>query len=115
MSETKYSIDSYQIEIFAVDCKGGRTRWGNRKIRLFSKGKEAAQAVFAHEGEKCPEPYFSDGKIFYFASDSQYQAVIDLLRNEHPVFIHWKPVHDPKESQDGDAFFSAENTVRSKK
>lgn len=106
MAETRYQIDAFQIEIYSVDRKGGRTRWGDRKIRLFSRGKEVAQAVFAKCGEKCPEPYFAEGKIFYFASSSQYPDVLDLLRHENPVFICWNPVHDPKESQDGDAFFT---------
>lgn len=111
MAETKYRIDSYQIEIYAVDRKGGRTRWGDRAIRLFSQGKEVAQAVFAREGEKCPEPYLEEDKIYYFASSSQYMSVLDLLRNETQVFICWTPVHDPKESRDGDAFFSTGNPV----
>lgn len=105
MTVKTYKIDSYSVQLYAIDRKGGRTRWGDKTILLYSRGREVAQAVFAEEGSKPPEPYFSNDKIFYFAHASQYDAVIDLLRNEKSVYISWKPVSDPKEPQDGDAFF----------
>jgi hypothetical protein len=108
MAETKYRIDSYGIKIFGNDSKGSRTRWGDRCIYLYSEGIEVAQAVFAKPGHDVPEPYFAEGKIFYFASSDQFPDVINLLRHESPVFIAWKPVHDPKEPEDGDAFFFTE-------
>ena len=39
MSETRYQIDAFQIEIYSVDRKGGRTRWGDHpalSIRMCS-------------------------------------------------------------------------------
>jgi hypothetical protein len=108
MAVTKYKIDSYCIKIFGNDSKGSRTRWGDRCIYLYSEGTEVAQAVFAKPGHDVPEPYFTEGKIFYFASSDQFPDVINLLRHERPVFIAWKPVHDPKEPEDGDAFFFTE-------
>ncbi len=105
MFTKSFKIDSYSVQLYAVDRKGGRTRWGDKTILLYSKGREVAQAVFAREGCNPPEPYFSGDKIFYFAHASQYEAVMDLLRNEKEVYISWKPVSDPKEPQDGDAFF----------
>ena len=105
METTSFKIDSYTIEVYAKDMKGGRTRWGDKVIYLYSGGRNIAQAVFAREGFKAPEPYLSGGKIYFFAQAYQYSAVIDLLRNEKPVYIAWKPVADPKEPQDGDAYF----------
>ncbi len=105
MKITEYKIDSYTVEIYSSDLKGDRTRWGEKVIRLFLEGREVGQAVFAREGAELPEPYLSGGKIFYFAPGPQYADVIDLLRNEHPVFIAWKPISDPQEPSDGDAFF----------
>jgi len=32
--------------------------------------------------------------------------VIDLLRNEKPVYIGWYPKPDAKEEDDGDAYFA---------
>ncbi len=105
MQATSYRIDSYSIYVYAKDRKGGRTRWGDKLIHLFSEGREVAQAVFAREGFDAPEPYFSTGKIYYFAQSYQFHAVIDLLRAEKPVYIAWQPIYDPKEPQDGDAYF----------
>lgn len=105
MKSVEYRIDSYVIEIYSSDQKGARTRWGERIIRLFSLGKEVAQAVFAREGTELPEPYLSAGKIYYFAPSHLYADVLDLLRNEKPVCIAWKPIPDPKEPDDGDAYF----------
>ncbi len=105
MEATSFKIDSYTIQVYAKDMKGGRTRWGDKVIYLYSEGRNIAQAVFAREGCKAPEPYFSGGKIYFFAQAYQYSAVIDLLRNEKPVYVAWKPISDPKELQDGDAYF----------
>ena len=105
MAITSFKIDSYCVQLYAIDRKGGRTRWGDKIILLYSGGREVAQAVFAGEGSNPPEPYFSAGKIYYFAPASMYGAVIDLLRNEKTVYIAWKPVSDPKEARDGDAYF----------
>lgn len=112
MAIKTFKIDSYSVEVYAVDRKGGRTRWGDKTILLYSGGKEIAQAVFAEEGCKPPEPYFSGGKIFYFAPASQYPVVMDLLRKEKSVYISWKPVSDPKEPQDGDAFFHTNRKIK---
>ena len=108
MSVTKYKIDAYSVKIFGNDSKGSRTRWGDRCIYLYSEGKEIAQAVFAKMGQDVPEPYLSEGKIYYFASGDQFHDVLSLLRDENPVFIAWEPVYDPKEPEDGDAFFFME-------
>jgi hypothetical protein len=105
MAVTTYRIDAYCVKIYGRDSKGRRTRWGDRMIELYSGEKMVAQAVFAISKHEAPEPYFSDGKIFYFAESDQFADVLDLLRNEKPVYIAWQPVHDPKEPNDGDAYF----------
>ena len=108
MAATSYKIDTYSVKIFGNDSKGRRTRWGDRCIHLFSEGKEVAQAVFAKPGQEVPEPYFSEGKIYYFAGSDQFADVLYLLRDDSPVHIAWEPVHDPKEPEDGDAYFYTE-------
>ena len=67
--------------------------------------REIGRAVFAVEGESVPEPYFADNRIYFFAPWYQYQAVKDLLEGDRPVYIIWESVSDPKEPQDGDAYF----------
>ena len=108
MRRLSYKIDSFDIRLYGNDQKGGRTRWGDKVIRLTSKGKEIGQAVFAREGAKSPEAYCSGDKIFFFAPSSQYSAVVELLRRPEPVYLNWESVNDPKEKDDGDAFFSNE-------
>lgn len=109
--ETKYKIDAFEVEIYACDRKGKRTRWGDRVIRIYSDGKEVGQAVFANDESKIPEPYLAEGKVYYFSSWRQYPDVLDLLRNAKPVYIIWKPAHDPKEDLDGDAFFCTDKIL----
>ena len=105
MKVIRYKIDNYSIQTFATDRKGKRVRWGDRLIFLYSKGKCVAQATFSCEDKKSPEPFLSGNIIYYFAPGYQYGSVVDLLRNEKPVYIAWKPISDPKEPGDGDAFF----------
>lgn len=105
MNLKSYVIDGYAVEIFSIDKRGKRTRWGDKMIKLYSGGIHVGQAVFASEGERPPEPYYSEEKIYYFAPSSQYQVVLDLLRNAKPVYFAWRPTNDPKESNDGDAVF----------
>jgi len=111
MKTIDFKIDNYKVELYAKDRKGGRKRWGDKIIYLYSNGREVAQAVFASEHAKAPEPYYAEGKIYFFAEAYQYDAVIDLLRNEHPVYIAWKPVYDQKEPHDGDAYFYTEKVI----
>ena len=105
MNLKSYVIDGYAVEIFSIDKRGKRTRWGDKMIKLYSGGIHVGQAVFASEGERPPEPYYSEEKIYYFAPSSQYQVVLDLRRNAKPVYFAWRPTNDPKESNDGDAVF----------
>jgi len=112
MKVISYKIDSYTVKIYASDLKGRRTRWGDKVIHIYSEGKEVAQAVFAVEGSKIPEPYFEDGKIFYFAPSSQFRYVLGLLQGPNPMSIAWEPIHDPKETNDGDAYFFTEAVKR---
>ncbi len=114
MRVVSHKIDSYSVQIYATDLKGRRTRWGDKIIHIYSGGKEVAQAVFAIEGSKNPEPYFADGKIYYFAPSSQFESVLGLLRNPEPVFIAWESIHDPKEPNDGDAYFFTDPIKRDK-
>lgn len=113
MKEIKYRIDRYQVSVYARDIKGQRTRWADRIIRLYQEGREIAQAVFAVEGEKVPEPFLSeDEKIFFFASSARFMEVLEILRSFDPVYIVWQPIYDPKEPKDGDAFFLVEEVKK---
>ncbi len=108
--EIRHKVDKYSVEVYAKDNKGDRTRWADKIIRLYSKDKEVARAVFSSEGHDVPEPYYSesDDLIYFYARGSQFSAVLDVLRNHDPVYIVWRPVADDRETGDGDAFFVSE-------
>lgn len=108
MKITSFKINAYSVQIYAKDRKGIRTRWGDKMIQLYSEGREVAQAVFAREDFEAPEPYFSGGKIYFFAQSELYSSVINLLQSKETVYIAWEPVSDPKEPNDGDAYFYTE-------
>jgi hypothetical protein len=105
MSETRYKIDAYSVEFYAVDRKGSRLRWGDRVLKLYAEGREVAKAVFSNEISQIPEPYISDGKIHYFGPADQFPQLLSMLRGGLPASIAWRPAHDPKEAMDGDAVF----------
>lgn len=108
MKTVSFRIDTYRVRLYGTDNKGARTRWGDKVIDLYSKGNLVGTAVFASQGNNPPESHYAEGLIRYFAPHSQYPVVINLLRSEKNVTINWKPVNDPKEPMDGDAFFESE-------
>ena len=112
MPETRYRIDTYSVEFNAVDRKGSRRRWGHRVLKLYSEGREVAQAVFSTQKSQIPEPYISDGIIHYFAPAGQFSEILSMLRGGHAAFIAWRPIYDPKEARDGDAVFIFEDMER---
>ena len=109
MAETRYKIDNYTVEFYAVDRKGSRKRWGDRGLKIYSDGREIASAIFSDEDSSIPEPYMADGKIHYFAPSSQFSDLLAMLRKEKNSYIAWRPAYDPKESLDGDAVFVFED------
>lgn len=100
-----FTIDGYRVQAYANDAAGSTTRWADRVIYLYSAGQNVAIAYFAKEGETAPEPSYSGGKIWYHANSHMYAPVIDLLRNESPVYISWVTKTDSSEAGDGDAYF----------
>lgn len=109
-----YRVDGYSVELYGADRKGKRTRWGDKIIHIYSAGKNVGQAVFTAEGEDNQDSYFADGKIYYFAPGSQFQSVLQLLESSTIIHFAWRPVHDPKESNDGDAVFYSDRETRNK-
>jgi len=73
---------------------------------LYSDGKLVGHATFSKEGHSIGDSHVYQDVIYLRAPASQYDAVIDLLRNEKPVYIGWYPKPDAKEEDDGDAYFA---------
>ena len=108
MAVTSYKIDTYSVRVYANEESGEKTVWGTKTIFMYSGGKHVASAFFAKAGFQAPDADFSadDGHIYFHAQGEQYSAVIDLLRNEKPVYINWAPTSDDVESDDGEAYFN---------
>ena len=104
-AKLSYKIDEYRLDIYGADRKGKRTRWADKIIYLYAKGSEIGQAVFSVEDEKPSESNVSGGKIYFYASSNVFDPVWKLLSCGVPVYITWEPINDPKEKNDGDAFF----------
>lgn len=99
-----FLIDKYSVQLYANDLRGSMTRWADKVIYLYSGNQLVANAYFAREGTSAPDATFSGGVIYYHAPGSQYAPVIDMLRNEKPVYIAWTPHADSTEPNDGDAY-----------
>lgn len=109
MAITSYKIDKYKVELYANDLRGNLTRWAARVVYVYSKDKHVASAYFAREGYTAPDAALgSDGHIYFHAHGEQYAPVLDLLRNEKPVYIAWQPHSDSGEPNDGNAYFYIE-------
>jgi hypothetical protein len=105
MAEMHYKIDNYLVRLYGNDTKGQVTREADKEILVYSGGKLVGHATFAKEGHVTGDSHVYQGVIYLRAPTSQYDAVIDLLRNEKPVYIGWFPKPDAKEENDGDAYF----------
>lgn len=101
-----FQIDKYTVQLFANDLRGSLTRWADKVIFLYSGNQNVGQAYFAREGASAPDATFSGGIVWYHAPGSQYAPVMDMLRNEKPVYINWFPHTDSTEPNDGNAYFS---------
>lgn len=106
MAEMLYKIDNYLVRLYGNDTKGQVTREADKEILVYSEGKLVGHATFAKEGHVTGDSHVYQGVIYLCAPTSQYETVIDLLRNEKPVYIGWYPKPDAKEENDGDAYFA---------
>lgn len=105
MTTVTHKIDEYSTQVYANDLRGSITRWAAGVIYLYSSGKHVGSAYFAREGYTAPDATYA-GKIIYFhAQHEQYERVLDLLRNEEPVYLCWRQRQDPTEPNDGNAYF----------
>jgi hypothetical protein len=103
---TSYKVDTYSVRVYANDLDGSLAQWAAKTIYMYSNGKHVASAFFAKEGDVAPDAIFADELIYFHAQAEQYSAVLDLLRNEKPVYINWKPQTDEGEPDDGVAYFN---------
>lgn len=105
MPTVTHTIDEYSVQVYANDLRGNLTRWAAGVIYLYSSGNHVGSAYFARDGYTAPDAVYSGGIIYFHAQSEQYERVLDLLRNEQPVYLRWTPHSDSGEPNDGDAYF----------
>jgi len=104
MPTVTHKIDEYSVQAYANDLRGNYTRWAATVITFYSGKKRVGSAYFAREGFTAPDCVYSGGIIYYHAQGEQYERVLDLLRNEGPVYLRWAPHSDSAEPNDGNAY-----------
>jgi hypothetical protein len=91
MGWTKFKIDSYQLKVAAAKTKGYQSLFGY--ITLYWDGHARANLWFylGTDGPTLPNGVIDRNGPFYYARfyESQFPAVVDLLRNEEPAYFHW--------------------------
>jgi hypothetical protein len=103
----RHRVDKYKVRVYGTDLKGNEWRWASKIIDLYSENIHVATCYFVRKDGRSSggDDSGSSGQISFIAPEDQYESVIDLLRNENPVFINWLPKSDSQEPNDGDAFF----------
>ncbi len=104
MPTVTHTVDEYSVQLYSNDLRGNLTRWAAGVIHFYSSGQHVGTGYFARDGYVGPDATYSGGKIYYHAQGEQFERVLDLLRNEQPVYLRWVPQSDPGESNDGIAY-----------
>lgn len=101
-----HSIEDYSVQVYANDLRGSITRWAAAVIYLYgNNGAHVGTAYFAREGHTAPDAVYAGNKIYYHAQGEQFERVLDILRNEKPVYLRWVSQNDATEANDGNAYF----------
>lgn len=84
MPYTSIQIRTYNVESFSSNQNPA-------SINLYDKtGKHFAIAIFRPDSEDLPEAnHGTDGKYRLYYYRKYFSDVIDLLRNEKPVYMHF--------------------------
>jgi hypothetical protein len=80
------SIDSYSVVLYGKGQEGGDLV---AYIHCFNDGKNVASCEFYRDATALPSNRYQDGKIWLTYEWSQFEAVLDVLRNETPVSVEF--------------------------
>ena len=83
-----------EVKRYAVRIHGGPAGMGKgirASIHLFDKDKKlVGNLSFVESGETIKKDAEKDGKIEMYLPASQLTNVVDILRNERPIYIDWQ-------------------------
>lgn len=67
------------------------TRSVTAAINCFDENKQVGTILFVRKGQTIPENSERDGRISLFFEESHFANVVDILRNEKPVYLSLHP------------------------
>jgi hypothetical protein len=77
-------IDSYSVVLYGKDQTSGNLA---AYIHCYYKGQNVASCEFYRDGTTLPPNRYQGGRIGLTYHWSQFDGVLDVLRNEKPVFV----------------------------
>ncbi len=81
-----------QITQYDYQFHGGASGYGNNRsvLRLKDRNREVAYVHFVPEGQAIPnDTVLSSGFIRMYMPESALPGVIDMVRNESPIYIYY--------------------------
>ncbi|GEM_PF-5073871 len=82
----KSSIDSYSVILYGKGQSGGDLA---AYIHCYKDNRKVASCEFYRDGTALPSNRYQDGNIWLTYEWSQFEAVLDVLRNETPVSVEF--------------------------
>jgi hypothetical protein len=76
-------IDKYMVVLYGKDASGGGLA---AFIHCYYNGKIVMTCEFHHDGSTLPENRNAGGRVWLTYHWSHFDAVIDVLRNEKPLY-----------------------------
>lgn len=83
-------VDEYRVLIYGG--KSGLESKHRATILLFNEDSDLVGSIkFFDPGMQLPDDYEKHGSIKLFLSSDMFLEVVDILRNEKPIYIHGTP------------------------
>ena len=114
LADITYEIDDYDVQIFGRDWGGSEHQWARARIEFADgSGESIGGVVFLQEGSDAgadegasvsdydSTTLYGDDQIWLTARVDQFDRILDVLRHEPSVFVHWKWRTEP---EDGDGY-----------
>ena len=85
-------VDEYRVIIYGGKSGLVRARDHRATILLFNEDSDLVGSIkFFDPGMQLSEDYEKHGVIRLFLSSDMFLEVVDILRNEKPIYIHGTP------------------------
>ena len=100
-ADISYEIDDYAVQVFGRDWGGDEHKWARARLEFFDEsGSSIGGVVFLQEGNDADSTarvsdfdsttLYGDDQIWLSVRVDQFDRILDLLRYEDHVYVHWK-------------------------